>query len=246
MLQTSLDKDVHLSTIEYLTAMTGLADFDPTLVVDCFNILTSCVKVLNNHAVTTQGLEQLATASATCLLRTFSHLSAMDPMSRVLVDVRQRYSRVFPPWTNFEGLPFFHTLGSIHNLFYPDYGNLLFSWDDYRPSSHEHLTVAHALAELAQFEYRRRERRKVPRWILRFALYTLSQGSLPPTSAVIDCLSIIAIDLDCDVSCAGVMTLDERYVRALQTLISLTKIQRTTGGGLNPDNAEPHSHDQSR
>jgi len=215
MLQTSLDKDVHLSTMEYLTAMVALADFDPTLVVDCFNVFAGCVKVINNHAVTTQGLEQLATTSAICLLRTFSHLSVMDPTSRVLVDVRQRYNRVFPPWTNFDGLPFFHTLGSIHNLFHSDYGNLLFGWDDYRPSSHEHLTVARALAKLAQFEYRRRGRRKVPRWILRFALYTLSQDPFPPTPAVTDCLSIIAIDLDCDVSCAGAMTLDERYVRAL-------------------------------
>ena len=212
MVQTSLDKDVHLSTMEYLTAMVGLADFDPTLVVDCFNILTSCVKVINNHAVTTQGLEQLATTSSTCLLRTFSHLSVMDPTSSALADVRQRYNRVFPPWTNFEGLPFFHTLGSIHNLFHPDYGNLLFGWDDYRPPSHELLTVAQALAKLAQFEYRRRERRKVPRWILRFALYTLSQDPLPPTSAIIDCLSIIAIDLDCGVSNVGAMGSDERYV----------------------------------
>ena len=223
MLQTSLDRDIHLSTMEYLTAMIGLADFDPALVVDCFNILASCVKVINNHAVTTQGLEQLATTSAICLLRTFSHLSAMDPTSGVLIDVRQRYNRVFPPWTNFAGLPFFHTLGSIHNLFHPDYGNLLFGWDDYRPSSHEHLTVAHALAKLAQFEYRRRERRKVPRWILRFALYTLSQDPLPPIPAVVDCLSIIAIDLDCDISPAGAMTLDERYDRASQLLIFLTE-----------------------
>jgi len=212
ILKTSLDKDVHLSTMEYLTALVALADFDPVLVVDCFNILVGCVKVVNNHAVTTQGLEQLATTSAICLLRTFSHLSVMDPTSGVLIDIRQRYNRVFPPWTNFEGLPFFHTLGSIHNLFHPDYDNLLFGWDDYSPSSHEHLTVAHALAELAQFEYRRRERRKVPRWILRFALYTLSQDSLPPTPAIINCLSIIAIDLDCDVSSEGAMTLDERYV----------------------------------
>ena len=212
ILQTSLDKDVHLSTLEYLATVVALADFSPTLVVDCFNILTSSVKVINNHVVTTQGLEQLAMASAICLLRTFSHLSIMDPTSSVLVDIRQRYNRVFPPWTNFGGLPFFHILGSIHNLFYPDYGSQWFGWDDYKPSSHEHLIVAHALTKLAQSEYRRRRRRKVPRWILRFVLHTLSQDPLPSAPAITDCLSSIAIDLDCDVSSIRIATLDERYV----------------------------------
>ena len=216
ILQTSLDKDVHLSTLEYLATVLALADFNPTLVIDCFNILTGCVKVVNNHVVVTQGLEQLAIASALCLLRTFSYLSVIDPMSGILVDIRHRYRRVFPPWINFEGLPFFHTLGSIHNLFYPDYGNLWFGWDDYKPSSHEHLIVTDALTGLAQFEYRRRERRKqVPHWILHFALHTLSQDLLPPTPTVIGCLSIIAVDLDCDVSNARIVTLDERYDRIL-------------------------------
>jgi hypothetical protein len=63
-----------------------------------------------------QGLEQLATVSATCFLRTFHHLSVMDPSSSVLEDVRQRYNRVFLPETDFRRLPFYYTMIKIHSL----------------------------------------------------------------------------------------------------------------------------------
>ena len=43
-LRTSLDRSVRLAALNYLTTMT-LADFDPTVVVDCFDILISCIKV---------------------------------------------------------------------------------------------------------------------------------------------------------------------------------------------------------
>ena len=46
--------------------------------------------------------------------------------------------------------------------------------------------------------------------MLRCALYFLSLGVVAPTSAISDSLTIIAIDLGCDVSNAG--TLDERCV----------------------------------
>ena len=73
-------------------------------------------------------------------------------------------------------------------------------WGDYKPSSGEHVIVARALAKLARFEYRRRGQWKVPRWLLRFAFHSLSQYPLPLTSIIVDCLSIIAVDLGCDFS----------------------------------------------
>ena len=71
-------------------------------------------------------------------------------------------------------------------------------WEKYKPSGDEQIVVASALAKLARFEYRRRGHRKVPRWLLRFAFHSLSQQPLPPASVLIDCLSIIAIDLGCN------------------------------------------------
>ena len=44
VLQTSLDKAVHLPTLEYLPTMTGQAECDPSLVLGCFSILAGCVE----------------------------------------------------------------------------------------------------------------------------------------------------------------------------------------------------------
>ena len=212
ILRTSLDKVVHLSTLESLAAMVGLTDFDAALVADCFNVLVGCVKVVSDTVVVTQGLEQLATASSMCLLRTFSHLSVMDPTSIVLGDVRQRYSRIFQPTTDFDDLPFSHTFSAIHNIFYPGWTDRWLDWGDRRPSSNEHVVLAQALTELAWSEYQRRERsgKKVPRWILRLVLHSLSLDPLPSASVVADCLSVIAIDLGCNVPRTGIMVSDER------------------------------------
>ena len=116
ILQTSLDKCDHLSAVEYFATMAPLPNFDPILVAGCFGVLVGCVKVTDDGLAVTQGLEQLATASAMCLLRTFSHLSVVYPISGVLGDVRQRYNRVFPLGTDFKGFPFYYTLGAIHRL----------------------------------------------------------------------------------------------------------------------------------
>ena len=201
MIQTSLDKAVHLSALESLATMVPLADFDPTLVADCFDIFISCVKVINRTVVVTQGLERLATVSATCLLHTLSHLSVMDSTSAVLGDVHQRYTRIFPPEADFHNLPFSYVCRAIHRVFNPGSYHSWFSWDNYKPSGHEHVVSACALARLALSEYQRRERhKKVPRWILRSALRSLSLDPPPPASVIVNCLSIIAIDLGCDSS----------------------------------------------
>ena len=55
--------------------------------------------------------------------------------------------------------------------------------------------VARALVKFTQFKYK--ERAKVPQWLLRFALHSLSQDPPPPPSIVSDSLSIITIDLEC-------------------------------------------------
>jgi len=212
-LNISLDKAVHLSTLESLATMETLADFDPTLVQDCFNILIGCVGVIDSNVVITQGSQELATVSAVCLLNTFSHLSVVNPASGVLQGVRQCYNAVFPPNTNFKGFSFYHTLGAIHSVFYLDWNHPWLDWGDYKPSQHEHIIFAHALAKLAQSEYQRREHDKmVPGWILRFVLYSMSLDPPPLTPVIVDCLSIIAIDLGCNISGTRTANLDKRYV----------------------------------
>lgn len=216
MLRSSLDNNVYLSTLEFLTTMVALDDFDPTLVVDCLNILTSCIEVIGDTLVIAKGLDQLASVSAMCFLHTFSHLSVVNPASSVLGDVCQHYGQVFPPGVDFKGFPFYHSLGAIHRLLNSDWRcrqQARIEWQDYKPSGHENIIFTHALAKLAQSEYQRREgwEKKVPRWILRFVLHSLSLDPPPPTPVIVDCLSIIAIDLGCDISSAGTMIPNERY-----------------------------------
>ena len=213
-LQTSLDTPVRLSTLNYL-ATTTLDNFDPALVTSCFDILFGCVKVVDSKAVITQDMGQLAAAASMCCLQTLSHLMATSPTSRAVEDTRRQYTRTFPFKTSFNGLPFSHILYIIHRICHPRRAKwfeplqLWVPWEDYKPSSNEHIAVAHTLNNIAQFKSQSTGGR-APCWMLRFALHSLSQSPLHPTSVVIDSLSIVAIDLGC--SPLNTTALDERYV----------------------------------
>ena len=137
------------------------------------------------------------------------HLTAVPRVHEV---VRQRYNRAISPEISFKDLP---VLAAIHTELYsgPRAYEAEWSvmWEDYKPSSDEHVVVAGVLAEISQDKYRRSEPKKVPEWFLRFAHHSLSQSPLPPTSVVVNSLSIIAIDLGYDSSTTA--ALDERCVR---------------------------------
>jgi len=198
--------------------MVELPSFDPTLVAGCFGAFASCIKVTNGDPVVTQELEQPATMSATCLLHTLSYLLVTDPMSSIIGDICHQYNRVFPSETNFKDFPFYQILYTIHKLLNLGQEYLPWSrieWWGYRLPDYEHTIVAHALTKLAKSEYKRRRHSKgmkVSCWILCFVLYSLSLYRLPSTSVMVDCLLIIAIDLDYDTLGAKTKMLDKRYV----------------------------------
>jgi len=197
ILQTSLEKDIRLLTLKFLTTMPTLVDFTPALLSDCFDILIDCVKVNKQDTVAVQGMEELGKASATCLFLACSHLSITDPMTSILSGIRQRYRRVFPLGLNFSGL---HTLRMTHEVIYSDQElKAPIGWRGYKPANHEHIAVACAISKLSWSEYRRRGLGQVPPLCLSFALHHLSQAPLPPPSDIINCLLIIAIDFGCNV-----------------------------------------------
>ena len=199
MLQTSLDKAIHLLALKLLATMTTLADSNPALVSACFDIHASCVSIVGGKAVITQGSEELAEVSALYCFRTLSRLATRDPTLSHLRDVRRRYIRNFPSETNFKGLP--SNFGAIHNLFHSSQPKI--RWEDYQLFSDDQITLSHSLAKFAAHSLAKLAHSRapsVPRWILRFALYHLSQDPLPPPSIVSNCLSIIAIDLGCTIS----------------------------------------------
>ena len=222
-LRTSLEKPVHLSALKYLLTITEYTNFDSAVVIDCFNILIGHVNVSNGKVVIMQGSEELATVSARCLFQTSLNLSATHPNSGTLVDLRRRYDRVFPPRTDFWDFPFHHAMTNICTLVTNRWNPRFVVWTDYRPHNEELIPFARYMVEVARAKHQRMETRKVPRWILRFALHVLSLEPPSPPSVIADCLTIIATDLDYDPS--SVPNLDERYMGCILSASNLlTKV----------------------
>ena len=219
-LQTSLDKFIHLSTLKRLATMPDLIGLEPSLIVECLNIFVGCLSFSNRKVVIIQGLEQLATVSATAFFHTFLRLTTVDPASGVLADVRRRYDGIFPFDTDFRGLRLYSTIIKIHALVSKDWNPRNFEWDDYKPSGQELIPFARHIAEVTRAEHKDGN---VPRWILLFAFHCLSIVPPSPASAIADCLTIIATNLGCRLS--DFMTLDEKYRYSnFMVLISLTKV----------------------
>jgi len=227
ILQTSLEKDVRLPTLKFLTMTPTLVEFTPALLSDCFDILIDCVKVNKQDTMAVQGMGELGEASSTCLFLAYFHLSITDPMANILPGIRQRYRRSFPLDLDFGGLP---TLRMAHEVIYSDREvEAPIKWRGYEPANHEHIAVARAISKLSWSKSRSRRPGKVPPACLSFALHYISQDLLPPPSVITDCLLIIAIDLGCDVQ--ENMIFAERCVHIwrLSTTL-LTEIQYAARG----------------
>ena len=221
-LQTSVDGSVRQSALEYLATMT-LDNFNPIhFVTSWFDILLKCVQVTNGSVVIIQGSELVAEKSSLFCLHMLSRVVVADPTPlKVLEDVRQQFTTAFPSKTNFGDLSVSYPLGIIHSVFCSSrtegLGDIFLTessmrplaprvvrwrvqWDNYQLSGGDHAIVTPALVKLAQFGYEGSgERAKVPRWLLRFALHSLSRDPLPPPAVISDSLLIIAIDLECNV-----------------------------------------------
>ena len=131
--------------------------------------------------------------------------------------------RAFPSDMDFRGLPFYHAIRKTYSSIGKHWNPCNYQWDDYRPSDQEFAPFARCMVGAAQEEYQQREdKKKVLRWILRFALHSLSLDPPPPPSVIADSLVIIAVDLDCDVS--SIATLDERCVQVSWVSAVLTMV----------------------
>ena len=270
ILRTSLDKTTNLLTLKFLKtilatpslkAILETPGFNPDIAVGCFIAFSSCFVVDNHGWISiTRGSEQLADMSAICFLRVFSSLLITTPTSSTIEDVRQRYLRTFTFFALLQDSPYHLPVNAVHRLFRTnvlrhmvtteDYHTHLkrthfpdLAWTRYNPPLDELVPFAQALAQVAQSEYQSCERgnRKVPRWLLRFALRFLSQDPLPPISVVINCLTIIATDLGCNVSGISNMPSNKKCVHAPDTTVSLLTLHQNTACSLQVDNREMRS-----
>jgi len=216
ILQTSLDQGINGLTLKFILSIIALPGFTTTIVADCFNIFIGCVSVIDKEwVVVLRGSEQIAETAATCLFNAISHSLIVDPKSNVLKDVQQRYNRIFPPTVNLQTLPFRHTISGVRNSLNRCGHPRGLGWKGVDPSTPENLSLAHNLVKVAWSCCKGSalgDRKKVPRWVLRFSLHSLLWDPERPASAVADCLMIIAIDLGCDVSERDIRNLDKRYV----------------------------------
>jgi len=214
ILRTSLDRDINLLTLKFLASILMLPGFKTIIAADCFKILISCVRIADNQAAVIRGSEQLAATAAMCLLGALSHSLRVEPTSKILTDMDQQYNRIFPPALDLRGLPFRHTIHGIHNLFHRRDRPKGLNWKGVDPSAPGNLYLTHDLTNIAWYCYVRfgfEGREKVPRWVLRFSLHSLLWSPEAPVSVITNCLTIVAIDLGCDISEGGARNLDNRY-----------------------------------
>lgn len=215
MLQTSLDKVIKVSTLNFLLTIlpfTGLdSSINSVVIINCLDVLSSCLVTIGHEKMIARGSEQLAKMSAMSFLRAFSCLLSTEPTSSVIKNVRHRYERVFPRPCEVHGISSPFIMDAIHCLLASPGDQPKVDWRDYNPSVDELVPFSRVLARAAYSQFARQRARKDPypngyHWLIRFALRFLSQDPPPPISVTLDCLTIIAIDLGCDSSRAHDMS----------------------------------------
>ena len=230
ILQTTLDKTIKVSTLNFLRTILPLAGLHSSIssaaVVQCLDVFSSCLVIPDGGVATdTRGSEQLAEISAMCFLRAFCFLLSTEPTSAVIGDVWKRYERVFPFTVDLRGLPCPIAMDVIHHLFIGRWFRMDVCWANYRLSIDELTTVSRAIAQAARSRLCNRAD------LVRFALRFLSQDPPPPSPIVVDCLTIVAVELGHDVSDIFRTTPDEKCVCITKTIVYLLTPSQCAAGG---------------
>lgn len=226
ILHTSLDKDVHWLTSNYLATVPEFPYREPTQILDCFRILASCINVRACAADVAEELGQLVAAASRGFFSNFRHLSLIDHSPHRIEDLRQLYHMNFDSHPDMDSpdLPFRYTTITLHTLFNQDLGLRTVQWNYGTPSALEHVLLARRIAKAAQDGYK--QSRKLRRWTLRFAFYSLSLDPQPPAFVIANSLNIIMCDLGFDLWAAT--SVYDQYVHSdpnVTTSIILTRNQ---------------------
>ena len=188
------DERIHGAPHLFLDAVDRIHSY-PLLAITYVDVLLKCVDVKDGRVTERPGLKHLASAASICLLRT---LSCVDWKVVVGGDIFKRYDSTIPPNTDFKKLQCRHTMTVIHAML-ANHKACQLDWKDYEPCSTEYSLFANTLGHVLRARPQPVDP-EVPRWDLDFVLHSLSQDPPPPASVIHACLSIIAIDLGCDIS----------------------------------------------
>ena len=192
ILETSLVKAVHVIALKFLATLPIFGESNPAVIIRCLDLLFSSVDVANgNRAVVLPGSEDLANAAATAFIHIHTQLRGID--SSILEDLRRKYrSQLRRDITFDQRSP--TIISILHLCLHGTSRRGLFpSWERYKMSPLTHEVICKAL--IVHSEQQRHVRMKVPRWILRFVLHSLSQDIFPPDAVVHGCLRIVSDDL---------------------------------------------------
>ena len=228
ILQTSSDitiQEVAFNFLETILPLSGLSSSSkPAILVESFNIFGSCLVRDNGYWMqVANGLEQLAERSAMCLLLTYSSVLTTEPMSTVIRDMHKRYKRIFPSSRSLPSTLSPITVKVVFVLVGPHRIPADIDWRCFNPPIDELISFSRALVQIAHFKSRTPY--ELPEWLIEFAFRFLSQEPLPPTPVVVECLTLIAIGLGCNVSDANNTVSNERCVYPLTTIgFVLTRI----------------------
>lgn len=219
ILQSTTDGATEEYTLLYFAMLMAIFDDDPFITVKGFKILFDYIKAIKENKQ--RQIDQLLKASVFATTFSMKQIVHMDPTSPFLADMRKHYIKIFPSTANLEGSPYYYSVGSVYNILYPGQNH---SWLDWRNCKLEypHSDIATNFRDLAHLKYQRQE--KVPCWILRFVLYSLSLDPPPATLDVYKYVAIVASDLGSDASHGTGW-----YVNALCILTLLTKNQHRYG-----------------
>ena len=188
------DERIHGAPHLFLDAVDRIHS-DPQLAITYAKVLLECVDVREGPVTERPRLDHLASAASICLLRT---LSCLDRNAVSVRDILEHNALTIPPGAAFEGFQCRHTVSVIRAML-AGHKRRQLDWKDYKPRSTEHSLLANTLGHVLLARPQPVDP-EVLRWNLDFVLHSLSQDPPPRASVISACLSIIAIDLGCDIS----------------------------------------------
>ena len=214
ILRTSSDITIKELAVNFLGTIVPLphsnSSIKSAIHVSSFDAFNSCVGGNKNTTSAENWFEQLAGKSAVCLLRAYAAVATTEPTSTVIDDVRNRYKTEFP--NVFSLCPYKSpVVHATHGVL--DWGSVVLGpqWKHYNPPVDELISFSRAIAQVVQ-SYCRTSHSSFPDWLIEFALHLLSRKPPPPTSVVVDCLTLIAANLECNVPDAESVVLSAESV----------------------------------
>ena len=192
ILETPFLSGVYTTALGFLATLPFFPRTNPVVTIRCLDLLLSCIDVdSRGWVVILPGSGVLADAAATAFMNILVQLHRTGSGS--LGDLCQRYRSQFPDDITFTPEPPIAVAILHHFLHDTPRQRFESDWDRFELSPLTHEVASKAL--VIRSKQQRHVRGKVPRWILRFVFYSLSQYTLPSDAVISSCFRIVLEDL---------------------------------------------------